>query len=968
MGESFVIFKKVIKMKLTRLFSALALFLLFISSSFAQNGKIRGTVIDETSGQPLFTANVVIAGTTNGTSTDFDGKFELSAAPGTYNVQISFIGLATVTIEGIQVKANDVTVMNTVSLKPASTELKTYNVTAKANRASETAIMTMKKKSVNVLDGISAQTIKKAGDSDAAAAVKRVPGVSIQGGKYVFVRGLGDRYTKTQLNGMDVPGLDPDRNSLQMDIFPTNVIDNLVVLKSFTADLPADFTGGIVNIETKDFPEEPNLDVSASVGFTPGMHFNGDYLSQETSSTDFLGFDDGLRDEPLDMSETNQDPIIQPASSRSNATEQTKKFNTNLAAKEKTSLMNFSLGLSGGNQYKKGDKTYGLNGAFSYKNNTKFYEDYEQNFYFKELADNSVYELSPNITQKGNLGINNVFLSGMLGGAIKTDHAKYRVSLMHLQNGETKSGYFREEQIINNSATIYRDNLEYSVRSISNMLISGTHHSKNTLWEVNWKLSPTYSRINDKDVRITPYLYKDGVYSIDASEASVPQRLWRNLNEFNVAGKIDLKRAHQFLGYDANIKFGTGYTFKTRSYEILNYNLESINSASMSYTGDADELLTDEFIWTREQGYGFYQYGNYQESNKYEGIQTNLAAYISEEFQILQKLKGIAGVRMEKYDQYYTGMNQLAAASPNQDGAEIYDNEKVLDLLDFFPTLSLIYQPNDNTNVRGSYFRTTARPSFKEKSTAEIVDVISKVTFIGNIDLQETDIDNFDLRYEYFMKKNQTLAVSAFYKMFKNPIELASYAQDVNSVQPRNVGDAEVLGIELETRINFSFITDKLENLSFNGNFSWIESRVKYDKGPNSTYEGKQNGLREGEDLGDYRDMQGQAPYIINAGISYKLRDKGLEAGLFYNVQGPKLIIVGINRAPDVYSVPFHSLNFNLFKTLGKEDQYQIGLGVSNILDDAMETETESYKAESLIYSRYNPGRTFSFSIKYSFY
>ena len=956
-------------MQLRTLF-ALAAFLFSSIAILAQTGTVRGTVIDGTTGEPLFMANIAKPGTTTGTSTDFDGKFELKLAPGTHDLQYSFIGLAKVTITGIEVKADEVTVVDVVKLQPSSQILKTYEITAKANRNSETAIMTMKKKSVNVMDGISAQTIKKSGDGDAAAAVKRVPGVSIQNGKYVFVRGLGDRYTKTQLNGMDVPGLDPDRNSLQMDIFPTNIIDNIVVLKSFTADLPADFAGGVVDIVTKDFPEEPNLDISVGLGYTPGMHFNSDFYTQESSSTDFLGFDGGLRDEPFNLSNANRSPIDEPAASNSNATEKTKEFNPNLAARNQTSLMNFSLGISGGNQYDLKDGKYklGINGAISYKNSTDFYQDQEQNFYFKEFADPSVYELDANTLQEGEVGVNNVFLSGLLGLALKTDKAKYRWSVMHLQNGESRNGYFREEQIINNSATIFRDNLEYMQRSITNMIFEGTHVTDEKLWEINWKLAPTFSNIQDKDIRITPYLFNNNEYSIDASESGTPQRLWRNLTEYNIGAKVDLDRKHQLLGYDAKLKFGTGYTFKYRDYEILNYNMFVISAGTLPFTGDADELLTNEFIWNRARGAGTYQIGTFQPSNTYEGIQTTLSAYVSEEFQIIEKLKAIAGVRMEKYDQYYTGVNQAGASNPDRPDALVFDNDKVLDLLDFFPTLSLIYQPNKNTNIRGAYFRTTARPSFKEKSTAEIADVLSGITFIGNIDLVETDINNYDLRYEYYMKNNQTIALSGFFKTFNNPIEMASFAQDVNSLQPRNVGDAEVLGVELETRFNFSFLSTKLENFSLNSNVSFIQSRVRFDKGPNGTYEGKLNGLREGEELGDYRDMQGQAPYIINAGIAYKNNEKGIDAGLFYNVQGPKLVIVGINRAPDIYSVPFHSLNFNAFKTLGLDDQYQIGVGVANILDDRMETETRSYEAEPLIFNAFSPGRTFTFSFKYSFF
>lgn len=939
----------------------LGLFLISLSTiATAQTGKVRGKVIDET-GEPLFSANAVLKGTSTGTTTDFDGLYELSAAPGTYDLELSFIGYALTTIAGVSVKAGEVTVIDPVKLQQASSELATVTITAEQSRNTEAAVLVAKKNSVNVLDGISSQAFRKIGDATAAAAVTRVPGVSVQGGKYVYVRGLGDRYTKTQLNGLDIPGLDPDRNSLQMDIFPTNIIDNIIVLKSFTADLPADFVGGLVNIELKEFPEKPNLEVSAGVGYTPGMHFKSDYLTQKGSATDFLGFDGGenSRKEPLGMSPDNPNPIRQPAASNSNATEKTKEFNPNLAAAKSTSFMNYSLGISGGNQFKK-EKTYGFNAAFAYKNSTDFYKDRSQNFWLKNRTDPTSYELEADRKIMADLGVNNVFMSGMLGGAMKTERSKYKVNLLHLQNGETRSGYFFDEQIINNSALIYRDNLEYSERSISNVLVAGEHNYDEGAWKLDWSVSPTYSRIADKDIRITPYVFdpSDSSFAVDASEGAVPQRIWRHLNECDAVGKVDATREHQLFSNDAKLKFGTAYSLKHRNYEILNYNLESIKSGTLPFTGNADELLTDEFIWTREKGAGMYLFGNYIPANTFTSTQSTDAVYVSEEFRIMNRLKSIVGLRAEKYDQFYTGQTQ--------DGSRVFENEKVLDIIDLFPTASLIYQANENTNLRLSYFKTTARPSFKEKSTAEIADVLSGVTFIGNIDLVETDIQNLDLRYEVFFERNQTISISTFYKSFTNPIELVSYAQDPGSLQPRNVGDARVIGLEVEGRLNFGSLVSALEKFSLNTNLTFIDSRVSYDKSSRGEYQGKLNGLREGEELGDYRAMQGQSPYILNTGISYTDLKKGWEGGIFYNVQGRTLAIVGINFNPNVYTVPFHSLNFNLNKNYGKDSQYRIGFGVDNILDDDKEAVTESFRAEERIYSAYSPGRTFSLSFKYS--
>src|SRR5690606_22153245 len=191
------------------------------------------------------------------------------------------------------------TVELNVSLQPASAQLDEVVLTTTVRKNTEASVLNLQKNSVTLMDGLSLEAIKTAGASDIADAIKRVPGVSVQEGKYVYVRGLGDRYTKSILNGMDVPGLDPDQNTVQMDIFPTSILENVIVLKSASADLPADFTGGVVDIITKDFPAQKQMSISASLGYNPDMHFQDDYLSYEGGGTDFLGFDDGTRELPV---------------------------------------------------------------------------------------------------------------------------------------------------------------------------------------------------------------------------------------------------------------------------------------------------------------------------------------------------------------------------------------------------------------------------------------------------------------------------------------------------------------------------------------------------------------------------------------------------------------------------------------------------------------------------------------------
>src|SRR5690606_26757836 len=234
---------------------------LLSTSVAAQDGIIRGKVIDDVTGEALIGVTVQIMETSKGTSTDFDGVFEIHIAPGTYKLQFSYISYQSLIVEDVVVTAGKLSLIDDLVMRESAEQLEEVVITAEAVKSSEAAVMMLKKRSASMLDGISSSTFRKIGDGDAASAVKRVTGVSVEGGKYVYVRGLGDRYTGTMLNGVDIPGLDPDRNSLQMDIFPTNIIDNMTVSKTAVADMRADFSGGMVNIETKDFPKERIFDI-----------------------------------------------------------------------------------------------------------------------------------------------------------------------------------------------------------------------------------------------------------------------------------------------------------------------------------------------------------------------------------------------------------------------------------------------------------------------------------------------------------------------------------------------------------------------------------------------------------------------------------------------------------------------------------------------------------------------------------
>lgn len=926
-------------------------FLVFISvfSLNAQSGLIRGVIIDNEFQDPVPFTNIIVKEVGTGTTSDFDGNYEIELSEGVYTLMFSFMGYETLEISDVKVSSQELAVVN-VTMNTLAQGLDEVVISVSASKNTETSVLEFQKKSVSLVDGLSSQRIKSSGASNIASAVKSVPGVSVQGGKYVYVRGLGDRYTKSILNGIDIPGLDPDRNTIQMDIFPTNILDNVIVIKSATADMPADFTGGIVDVLTKEFPNSKRLSISVSSAYNPKMHYNNNYLSSVSSNTDFLGFDDGLRSIPVNP---NQGYSVLEGINSPKISEVTNKFNPNMSALKKTSLGDYSFSISGGNQKTIGsDMRLGYFGSFSYKNTTDFYEKSQNNTFYKE-ADSKIFQLSKNRTQNGPLGQNSVILSAMGGFSFKTSLSKYKLNILHIQNGESSAGIFDQTVNLNDSKELLKHNLDYTQRAITNILISGTHtFNEDSAWKLNWKLSPTKSSIKDKDVRTTSFEVVDnGTFQI--KENDKPTRIWRNLDELNLVGKLDLERKLKLFNNDSKLKFGTLGSFKEREYDIYSFRINVPDNMGILNNGNPDDLLKSSNLWSPNNIFGnhiaLYTNGGVEKGKNYDANQLTLAGYSSIEFKIGIKLKSVIGIRAEKFIQKYSG--------ENSGGTINYQDEKVIDKLDVFPSTNLIYSLKENSNIRFSYSKTTARPSFKEASIAEIFDPLSNMTFIGNIKLRPSYIDNLDLKFEIFGDKNELFAVSGFYKSFQDPIELSYYESATENFQPKNLGNAKVFGLEFEMRKQIS------QAIGININASIIESKQEYGT---SELNLRTNGLRVGESLGTYRRLQGQSPYLINSSIDYK-DENGLITGLFFNMQGKTLEVVGTGFAPDVYTHPFESLNFNLSKKIGENKNKTFTVKIENLLDSKKESYYESFKAVNRIFSFRDLGRTFSIGYNVNF-
>lgn len=921
-------------------------FLAFTSLVSAQ--KLSGTIMDGEFNEPLAFSNVVVKGTIIGTTSDFEGKYTLDVPVGVYTIQFFYLGYETKEISNVEMVLGKLTEVDVV-MNPSSNQLDEVVLVTSARQNSETAILNVQRKSVNLLDGLSAQSIKKVGDSDLAGAIKRVPGVSVQGGKYVYVRGLGDRYSKTVLNGLEVPGLDPDRNTLQLDIFPTNLIENILVSKSASADLPSDFSGGVVDIVTKDFSLVPEYSINVSANYNPSMHFKKDYIRDFRSKTDFLGFDSNYRDLPLDPKDNIPNAIT--TSSEANLLPGiTKSFDPKMGVMNAQNEMNFSLGATASNQYSlKNDKSIGFIASLGYKYETTYYDDF-----FNGTAINQFQELEPYFSQQGRAGIENILLSGLAGVSFKTKRSKYKLNLLYLQNGESNAIKADYEDFIENPYIGTGELLTYTERNITSIPLTGKHSNLNGDAILEWKLAYNKATVADKDFRRTVFETDSerSYFALSSSTTNFPTRFWRNLEEDVLNGKIDYSKEIKLGNTEHKWKFGVGYVGKTRDFSTFNYTI-GFKGDSNVLSGNANEILLNKNIWSPANNFGSYAIGNFQATNQYNSESTNQSAYISDEIRFSSKFKAVLGLRFENYVLKYSGQNLEGA---------VYDKATFIDKKDFFPSANLILSPTEDQNVRFSYAKTTARPSFKEASAITLYDPITERFFIGNPDLKPSYIDNLDLRFEKYGAGGDFFAVSAFAKLFKDPIEInAVNLNSPNQLTGKNNKNAQLLGMEIEYRKDF--IKTEFFTLNFNTNISIIEAKQKMS---DAEYQGRLI-IAEGRPLNDSRKLQGQSPYMINSGLNFKINKSNLEGGLFYNVQGKTLEVVGIGIVPDVYSEPFHSLNFSMQKSFGKDQRQSIKLTVDNLLGDIRESFYSFYDQPELHFSRFKPGTSFTLAYNLKF-
>lgn len=937
----------------------------------AQKGAIAGTVYDP-DGFPMLGANVVIQGTTQGAQTDFiEGKYQFQVDPGTYTLVASYVGFGEQVIEDVEVLPNETTILDITFSEDTGVELNLdVTVTAQALERGEVAVLRLRENSDKVQDIISSQEIQRLGAGTAAAALTKVTGTTVVDGKYVYVRGLGDRYSATTLNGLRLPSIDPYRNSAQLDLIPTNLLDNIVASKTFTPDLPGDFTGGSVNVKLKALPERFTFGVSVATAYNAQSNFRDDFLSFDAGSRAGLGYNDGSLDRPdiLDDPRISQYDILSSSSARrairDDATaavlDQTARSFTNGFGQQRTNTpLDYSISANIGNQFNLGSMPIGVFASLSY---SRDYSQYKNGLRANYINPMTGERLQEEFNLRDNQSIEAPKIGGMLGLSFRPSSAStinlYGIyshqafiegrSLIGANNefglGGTEDNYFASQT----NSFLSRDLRNYVIEG--QHVLTGLGNTK-----IEWAGNYVDSEQNEPDLRFLAYTVNGGFPQINPAQLILPSHFYRDLSDNNYQGKLDITVPFlQGKSRGNAIKFGGLYNTKDRDFNETTYVYENRNGISFGEAnGDPGVYFGDDNLGVigGEPGrntIGLYITDNTQLSNSYVGAYDIYAGYGMVTYEVSPKFKVIGGLRLEgtKIDI----VSDLAALALNPE-----DYEAHIDTMAVLPALNLVYKLKEGQNLRASFSQTIARPNMREVAPFGSFGFIGEPPVFGNPDLSVTSIDNYDLRYEIFPNAGEVIAISAFYKRFRDPIVTTFRNAGEQQFTWTNSESASLYGIELEFRKSLAFIGSSFSNFTFSSNVSYIESVQDID---DQEY---RNAIEIDPDFPETRPFNGQSPWIVNANLGYATPESGWDVFVSYNYFADRLTSIGAVGASDIFERGRHSLDVNLTK---KIKNITLSARARNLLNPKYETFSD-FKGAEYLFSSYERGREFSFGISY---
>lgn len=818
---------------------------------FATAADIKGVVKDSETKEPLIGASVQIDGTTVGTITDLDGSFVLNGVKGETTIVVSYVSYIT---KKLKVNASKDTAPIEILLEPDNRQLGEVTVTARKNNETATALLKERQKSSIPIENIGARDLSIKGISDVQEGVKKLTGISVASAGQIIVRGLGDRYSITTLNGMSVASPNPDHKLIPLDLFPTSTVKNITVSKVYDVASFADYSGAHIDIATKDQSSDNFFEASVSVkGYTNTI--GGDFYEMDRASTLF-------RNPSIDNNAYNL-----PLSDFRQYSRNNRIFNIGFNVERRTAIPAFSGNVSFGRNFRIGSNDLNILASMSVSNGLS-------------SMDNAIYktlEATGTVVNDFNYDayINEVKLSGLasVGYSFReSDHIGYNFFYARNASNEymTRSGHDRDDHQllgIHDVTHIY---------TLQNHQLSGFHEFGDA-WSLTWKGSYGKTTSEEPDRRQVMYERTSNGLELFKLNRQETMRYFGDLNESEYLA--DVSSEYKF-GESNKVVFGAAYKDKKRSYSATRfyYNLSGINPVI------DDFYRPDDFINAGALAAGDISINRVQQlKDNYEAANRIAAGFISAELYPVNDLMINIGVRYEYSDQYVDYYDDASIA-----------RRSTLKNHDFFPALNARYQFRDNNSIRLSFSRTITRPSFIEMTPFLYQESYGGAQIRGNEHLKNGYNWNVDLRYEYITQSGDMFSATVYYKQLEDPIERTQFLQGGATTHSFNNADNGVAaGVEVEIRKNI------VKDLILGANVSYMYTNVVLPEG--------------GAYTNTTRALQGASPYLANADLTYAPKFKNgddMSLALLYNLQGPRIQSVGVSGLGDVTQQALHTLNF----------------------------------------------------------
>ena len=907
---------------------------------------IIGKVTDGKSKDALIGATVQVEGTNIIAATDIDGNFRLSGLKegGKYRLTITYVAYKNKEIDGVQ--ASDQPQMISVALTPDEQTLGEVTVTGIARRNTEAAMVQIAKNSPVIVNNVSAQEIGKTQDSNAGEVIRRVPGVSLIDDKFVMVRGLSQRYNNVWINGGAAPSSEADSRAFSFDLIPSAQIDNMQIVKTPSPEYPADYTGGFVLVNTKDIPVGNMFQVSVGGNWNTASVFK-DFQYAKGSSTDFLGFDGGLRN--LDGGfRTSLQPIGNAGTDL-----QGNGLNNDWLIKSMKPWGDLKLSANLGRRWKLGENQMGMIAALNYTNEYRTFSDMQNNQFgvYDERNDRSIY-LSNSLDNQYN---HNARLGAMLNLTLLTADGNNKFQFKNIFNQIGNDRYTSRQGVDEQNNQTRSAEYYYRSRTTYNGQFTGKHTLKSD--ELDWSLSYSYANRNVPDRR--RYLQNDALETgtIQLTTGNDISREWTRLDEHILSAAVNDRHDFDFNGWKPTMKLGAYGEYRTREYKtrefIYNWEPENNSLPADFRKSDLPTLLSNS------ENFGSDKLYLLEEPNRrddYEGHNTLGAGYMAATLPF-GSLSVFAGLRYE-----YSKM-ELITNTRDDRPSPLSHFYKYNDL---FPSLNATYKFSDKHQLRLSYGKTVNRPEFREVSPSVFYDFDLAADVKGNTELTSCYVQNIDLRYEFYPSRGEMVSVALFYKYFDAPIEWTYTLSGGNRMiySYMNADHANNYGVELDIKKDLSFIGLPDFSWSFNG--AIIKSRVNFNGSANM----------------ENRPMQGQSPYLVNTGIFYKNDKQQLDIALLYNRIGKRIIGVGRSegttsgnetlRVPDSYEMPRDVLDLSISKKFGTH--WEVKANVRDLLAQKVyykefvtaNLNSGSTKKVEQITRCFKPGRNIGLTVTYN--